>query len=338
MTTNPPQIDRVTVAAWVLTAVALVLVLLVHLLPALFAGLLVYELVHLAAPFLSARLSNHRAKIVVVALLAAAVVGIATAATFAVTVFIQSDPDRPAALLAQFADMVLRAKETLPGWVADLLPADHDEVNTTLAGWVRAHAADLELAGRDTGRALIYAILGMIVGAMVALQGELERRPLGPLGVALATRAANLANAFRRVVFAQVRISLLNTAFTAIYLAVLLPAFGIDLPLRKTLIVITFVAGLLPVVGNLISNTFIVIASLSLSGEVALLSLVYLIVIHKLEYFLNAKIIGSRIHSRAWELLVAILAMEAMFGVAGVIAAPIFYCFVKDELSARGLV
>ena len=70
----------------------------------------------------------------------------------------------------------------------------------------------------------------------------------------------------------------------------------------------------------------------------ALLSLVYLIVIHKLEYFLNAKIIGSRIHSRAWELLVAILAMEAMFGVAGVIAAPIFYCFVKDELAARGLV
>jgi hypothetical protein len=134
------------------------------------------------------------------------------------------------------------------------------------------------------------------------------------------------------VVFAQVRISLINTAFTAIYLVVILPAFGVDLPLRKTLIVITFVAGLLPVVGNLISNTFIVIASLTYSGEMALLSLAYLVVIHKLEYFLNAKIIGSRIQARAWELLVAILAMEAVFGVAGVIAAPIYYCFIKDEL------
>jgi predicted PurR-regulated permease PerM len=338
MTRNPPHPDRVTMAAWALAVVALVAVLFAHLLPALFAGLLVYELVHLAAPYLSARLSDHRAKIVVVALLAAAVVGIVTAASFAIVVFIQSDPDRPAALLAQFADMVLRAKETLPVWVADLLPADQDEFNSTLAGWARSHASDLEVAGRDTGRALIYAILGMIVGAMIALQGELEHRPPGPLGRALATRAANLSSAFRRVVFAQVRISLINTVFTAIYLVVLLPAFGVDLPLRKTLIVITFVAGLLPVVGNLISNTFIVIASLQHSGEMALISLAYLVVIHKLEYFLNAKIIGSRIQARAWELLVAMLAMEAIFGVAGVIAAPIYYCFVKDELSAQGLV
>jgi predicted PurR-regulated permease PerM len=338
MTRNPPQADRVTIAAWVLTALALCLVLLVHLLPALFAALLVYELVHLTAPYLAAQLSNRRAKIVVVALLAAAVVGIVTAASFALAVFIQSDPDRPAALLAQFADMVLRAKETFPAWVADLLPADQEEVNTTLAGWARAHAGDLEVAGRDTARALIYAILGMVVGAMIALRGELGHRPVGPLGRALAARAANLSSAFRRVVFAQVRISLINTAFTAIYLIVLLPAFGVELPLRKTLIVITFVAGLLPVVGNLISNTFIVIASLTHSGEMALLSLAYLVVIHKLEYFLNARIIGSRIQARAWELLVAILAMEAVIGVAGVIAAPIYYCFLKDELSAQGLV
>lgn len=90
--------------------------------------------------------------------------------------------------------------------------------------------------------------------------------------------------------------------------------------------------------GNLVSNTFIVIASLSHSGEIATLSLAYLVIIHKLEYFLNARIIGTRIQARAWELLVAILAMEAMFGMAGVIAAPIYYCFLKDELAARGLV
>ena len=99
----------------------------------------------------------------------------------------------------------------------------------------------------------------------------------------------------------------------------------------------TFVAGLIPVLGNLISNTFIVIASLSHSPEVAIASLVFLVVIHKLEYFLNARIIGSRIKARAWELLVAILVMEATFGLAGVVAAPIYYAFLKDELTTRGL-
>lgn len=338
MTRETSRPDNLTIAAWILTAVALVTVLHVHLIPALFGGLLVYELVHMASPYLERNLSNERAKLVVVGLLATLVVGVVAAATFALIVFVQSDPDRPAALLAQFAEMVLRARETLPEWVADFLPSDHDEVNATLAGWVRSHAGDLEVAGRDAGRALLYAILGMIVGAMVALRTEVKHRPLGPLAAALATRVANLGSAFRRVVFAQVRISLINTLFTAIYLAALLPAFGVDLPLKKTLIAITFVAGLLPVVGNLISNTFIVIASLSHSGEVALFSLAYLVVIHKLEYFLNAKIIGSRIRARAWELLVAILAMEAMFGIAGVVAAPIYYAFLKDELAQRGLV
>ena len=62
---------------------------------------------------------------------------------------------------------------------------------------------------------------------------------------------------------------------------------------------VTFLAGLLPVIGNLISNTAIVVASLSVSLPIAIVSLLYLVVIHKLEYFLNARIIGARIQAAA---------------------------------------
>jgi len=158
----------------------------------------------------------------------------------------------------------------------------------------------------------------------------------GPLPRVIAERGEQLANAFRRVVFAQFRISAINTVFTALYLAVLLPLLGIELPFTKTLILLTFVAGLLPILGNLISNTVIFIVSLSLGFFVALGSLAYLIVIHKLEYFLNVKIIGGQISARAWELLVAMLIMEAAFGLAGLIAAPIYYAYMKAELSKLG--
>jgi predicted PurR-regulated permease PerM len=333
-----PRPTRAAIAAWIVTVLVLVLVLVVGLLPALFSGLLVYELVHLAAPALSRHLSDHRAKVVVVWLLAAVIVSVVSAAAFALIVYLQADADRPAALLAQFADMLLRAKATLPAWAGNLLPASPDEMKDALAEWASAHAKDLELAGRETGRVLVYMILGMIVGAMIALHGEIETAPLGPLGRELSARAANLSSAFRRVVFAQVRISLVNTFFTAIYLVVLLPAFDVNLPFRKTLIVVTFVAGLIPVVGNLVSNTLIVIASLTISGIMAVASLVFLVIIHKLEYFLNAKIIGRQIQARPWELLTALLVMEATFGAAGVAAAPIYYCFLKDELKAQGMV
>jgi hypothetical protein len=49
-------------AAWILAPVAMVLVIEIHLLPALIAGLLVYELVHVLAPFFARHLPSTRAK------------------------------------------------------------------------------------------------------------------------------------------------------------------------------------------------------------------------------------------------------------------------------------
>ena len=112
----------------------------------------------------------------------------------------------------------------------------------------------------------------------------------------------------------------------------------IHLPFAKTLIALTFITGLLPVVGNLISNTVIVVVSLSVSLPVALGSLLFLIIVHKLEYFLNARIVGTQIRASPWELLLAMLIMESAFGLPGLVAAPIYYAYLKDELAARGLV
>jgi predicted PurR-regulated permease PerM len=64
------------------------------------------------------------------------------------------------------------------------------------------------------------------------------------------------------------------------------------------MIVVTFIAGLLPVVGNLISNTVIFVVSLAHSPGCRISSLTFLIVIHKLEYFLNARIVGAQIRAR----------------------------------------
>jgi len=178
----------------------------------------------------------------------------------------------------------------------------------------------------------------MVLGAMIALHEALPIETDRPLARELAERLTRLGDAFRRVVFAQVKISLINTVLTGIYLALVLPAFGVNLPFKITLIALTFITGLLPVVGNLVSNTLIVVVSLSVSLQVAVGSLLFLIVIHKLEYFLNARIVGSRTECRAWELLLAMVVMEAAFGLPGVIAAPVFYTYAKAELSDRGLV
>ena len=321
------------IAAAAIAAALLWLVLRFDLLPALLAGLLVFELVHV----LTMRLNfvrERRARMVAVAFLAAVVVGLLSLAAFASLLFFRSDTGGYVLLLKKSAEVIQSWRGLLPPWLVHTLPTDAEGLQSSIVTWLKEHLAAVQTFGQEGTRILIRVLIGMVIGALIALRQADPPVDYRPLALALANRAARFGAAFRHVVFAQVRIA----ALTAFYLVLVLPLLGVHLPLVKTMIAVTFIAGLVPVFGNLVSNVVVVIVSLSVSPFVALGSLVYLIAIHKLEYFLNARLVGTRIEARAWELLLAMLLMEAAFGVAGLIAAPIYYAYLKDELSARGWV
>lgn len=236
------------------------------------------------------------------------------------------------------ADLIELSRNQIPEWLAEYLPESAEALQQTLTAWMREHAGQAKHIGEQTGRTIAHVIIGMVIGAMAALYDTTRIHHFKPLAAALHKRVVNLHQAFKQIVFAQVQISAINAILTGIFLMIILPIAGIHLPFIKTLILLTFVAGLLPVIGNLISNTAIVVISLSHSISTAGLSLIFLVTVHKLEYFLNAKIVGTKINARAWELLSAMLLMESLFGVAGVIAAPVFYAYVKSELTQAELV
>lgn len=143
----------------------------------------------------------------------------------------------------------------------------------------------------------------------------------------VAARFRSFYLSFERVMGAQIIISTLNTGFTAIYL------MAIGLPNAALVICLTFLAGLLPIIGNLISNTIIVALSFRISPQMAIASLVFLVVLHKLEYFLNSKIIGDRIKNPVWLTLLGLILGERLMGIPGMIVAPVLLNFVKVEAS-----
>ncbi len=328
------------IPTYVLAAIALAAILSLHLLSALLAGLLVHQLIHIVARRLRSAVGVRMSigKIAALTLISTVTILVLVFAVIGVTGLLSGRSASLLDLMQKMADEIDSLRSHLPVWIQDYLPSDAEQLQSAAAQWLRQHAALLQNAGTTFGTVLFHVIVGMIIGAMIALGEPIAMRQTGPLAVAMARRATTLGNAFRRVVFAQVRISALNTILTAIYILGLLPLFGAPLPLSKTIVAITFVVGLLPVLGNLISNTVIVIVSLSISLYAAIASLVFLVVIHKLEYFLNARIIGSKIHAHAWELLLAMLVMDAAFGIPGVIAAPIYYAYIKDELTHLKLI
>jgi predicted PurR-regulated permease PerM len=321
----------------VLTGIALLLIVQLRLLPALLAGLLVYSVINLLAANLQRHFPGARAHWLVVAMLSSVVVGLLALGIVASVAYLTSERGNPSALLEGIMPLIERARTQLPAVIVDYLPASSEEMRTATLNWLRENTAQLQLAGRQAGRVLLQLLIGIVLGAMVSL--PTTRPPSsGSLAIALSARCTNLVTAFRSIVFAQMKISAVNTLLTGIYLLIVLPLFGVEMPLAKTLTVITFVVGLLPVVGNLISNTLIFIVGMSVSLWVGVAALVFLIVIHKLEYFLNAGIVGKEIRARAWELIIAILLMEAVFGIAGLIAAPIYYAYLKRELEAVHLI
>jgi predicted PurR-regulated permease PerM len=326
----------VEIATYVLAFLAVLVVLHFHLLPTVFAGLTVHVLtVKLARRLpVKRRGLGHKfalaglAIIVVLALLGGGV---------ALWSFLHGSRGM-AALLAVVAETLENVRRTLPPDIAEAIPSSVEDLRGQVTDILRDHAHKISAVGMAGLKTLIHVLFGMVIGGMTALHHFDSPDCCPPLITALYDRTGALANAFDKVVFAQVKISALNTIFTALYLIVILPLFGLHLPMAQVLIPLTFITGLLPVVGNLVSNTAIVLISLSVSSDAAMASLAFLVGIHKLEYLFNARIVGGEVQASAWELLSAMLVMEAIFGIAGLIAAPVAYAWLKAELKAKNLI
>ena len=334
-----PAVSNSDLVTWLVAGTFLLLLLQFKLLSGLLAALLVYELVHvLADRFKLSTISRNNAKLVAVGLLTAAVVLLLILVILGLVSALRHGNDSLPALLQKMAEILDNSRQRLPESLNDYLPADADELRDKLTGWLRVHAGAVGGAGMIAGRVFAHILIGMVIGSLLALRESGAQTQRAPLAAVIAEQAAKLSESFRRVVFAQAWIAAINAFFTGIYLMVILPLCGIHLPLTKSMVTLTLFAGLLPIIGNLISNTVIVIVSLSSSLPVALASLAFLMAVHKLEYFLNARIIGSHIRAKAWELLLAMVLMEAAFGVGGVIAAPIYYAYMKSQLAEKNLV
>lgn len=323
-------------AATGIVAGLLAAVLGLQLVPALLAGLLAYSLMHHVAEWAKRRKlsSGRHAKAWALGILGGAALLLAGLGLLGLSFLWKAKGTHLPDLLTRMAQVLASSRHALGDRFIPEAFTDAETFRGAFSDLLEDHAEALKAAGGHAGRAAAHALAGLMVGLLAAFHRP-GTRP-APLATALARRLAHLRAAFEAVVFAQVGISALNTLLTALFLYGLLPLFHVHLPLRPTLVAVTFATGLLPVVGNLLSNAAIVLISLGVSPGVALASLGYLVVVHKLEYLLNARIVGSRIQAQAWEVLLAMVLGEAAFGLPGLVLAPILLAYLREELAPLG--
>lgn len=326
---------HIKLSTYVLMLLFIAIIIPLHLFPCFVAGFLAYEIIYALTPWFE-RVIGGRARWVVVSIIAAVVVVVMTLSIVSLVSFVTSNIQRGIDLTSETNRIFSGVRNRLPASLPAYLPDSAEELKNQLFAVVEKNLITIRNMGRSFLHGLITILIGLIIGAIISLNKPSGRTTY--FREQLLQRVHNLSTSFRNIVFAQIKISLVNTILTSILLLVLFPLFKIHLPLSKTLVVATFIFGLLPIIGNLISNFLMIISALSISLPVAGVVLAYLMMIHKLEYFLNAEIVGHRIQAKSWELLLAMLVFEAAFGLEGLVAAPIYYAYLKTELRELDLI
>jgi predicted PurR-regulated permease PerM len=213
---------------------------------------------------------------------------------------------------------------------------DYASLKTLALSEVKDKVANVGRYARAAAFQLAMLIIGLVVAVSLFVSAKWEAYDdpdvvkdslYSTVVRELSIRFQTFYSSFARVIGAQITISFINTGLTAIFL------IRNEYHYIMVIMVITFLFGLLPIIGNIMSNTLIVGVGFTVSPKVALFALIFLVVIHKLEYFLNSKIVGDRIKNPMWLTLVGLVLGEKLMGIPGMILAPVVLYYIKVETS-----
>ncbi|HYC92113.1 MAG TPA: AI-2E family transporter [Thermoanaerobaculia bacterium] len=338
-----PRMPWEELAAYAVVIGGVLFVLMQHLVSALIVGLTLYLVLDRVSERFHGRMSKGIVRPLALLTVTTALAGIVAAAIALLVMMLRRGAGNVPEMMEQMADILGSVRLWLGGLGRQFIPevmTDAEDFKAAVATWLKTHAQTLRAGSLWLGIGLVHMIMGILLAVLVFFRHVThhDEANRGPLARHLVEKVDRFAHAFGRVATAQIKISAVNTVLTGLYLLVVLPLFGIRIPFGTTLVVITFLCGLIPVLGNLISNTVITILSMGVSIGTAAASLTFLVVIHKLEYLINSRIVGGETDSQAWEILLAIIVGEAAFGLGGIVLAPILYAFLKRELRDRALV
>ena len=258
-------------------------------------------------------------------------------AVFAVTAALLS------VLLAHFVHLALdrlptlldsllpKLDELFSKWGINLTLENAHDLKTVLLDALKDNVRSVTQESGLLTKGFFQILASILVAILCFFSGPAVKEPpslYATLSRELATRAKLFMQSFEKVLGSQVVVSLINTFVTAIFL------LWIGLPYFHFLVLATFIFGIIPIVGNLITNTMIIGTALTISPHLALFTLACLSAFHQLNYLITGRIIGRRMHIPVWQILLGPLIGESLLGTTGMILAPAVVYYLREEMRA----
>ena len=280
-----------------------------------------------AAAKLVARRTKLSHKASLLALVSATVLGVGAAATLGVGRALQSIR----AMRDTFPDKISAMKEH------PLYERVHDQLGDTdkiLEGAKHYGTSALHYASQ-VGHILVYATIGLILAVVYLLEEEhivAFKEAMAPRSLTgtLVRWLGHVTDAVLVTVQLQLVVAGCNAALTLPVLLLL------GVKHVSSLMVLIFVSGLVPVIGNIVSGVVLSILAYQAKGWLGVGVFTALtVILHKIEsYYLNPRLTARHVHLPGFVLIVSLIAWEHLLGFVGLfVSFPLL--FVAGRIRAE---
>jgi len=177
---------------------------------------------------------------------------------------------------------------------------------------------------KNAGFVLFKVILGIVFGVII-FHSQAESIQRGNLWQTTQEKIYKFAfvifDSFRNIMTTQIIISILNTLTISFFALIITKLYsGHYLPYWYIIIPLVALFSLIPIVGNLMVNVLIALASLQVSLYYILIALIYFFIVHKMELILIGKFLHKKMDAPFIVILFSMIIGELLFSsVVGVI-------------------
>ncbi len=216
------------------------------------------------------------------------------------------------------------------------MPGSLEDLRAVIMSAVMEHAQALTTTSGVLTREIFEILVSILVAILYHLSAFRKERAWAkaePMGGFLDSFLSEFSERVRIFVggFETIfRIQILLAAFRCAVLAIFL--LVTRLPWMHFLLVATFLLSVIPIVGAFTSSALILTAAFTGSFHAALVTLVFLLILHQAEYLIYSRLAGTGFALPTWIILLGLLIGEKCMGLAGLILAPVVIHYLREEM------
>jgi predicted PurR-regulated permease PerM len=191
-------------------------VLLLHLTPAAMVGMLVFVLIKRLGSSFGKWLHEYKARQLAATITVLVIIAAVTVFSLYISKTLRSE-ENLAGLASKVGQTITDIRGELPPTLVSYMPESLLDLKGSISTLIQQHIKELSIAGKNGLHSLAHILIGIVISVLLSLHRFSAISHAKPFAFIMRGRFILLSKAFENIVFAQIKISAINTLLTSIF-------------------------------------------------------------------------------------------------------------------------